>query len=185
MDTVKSNLIYGVLFLLPVAVIVLLIAKLVDVLAAIAKPLGLDSLAGAFLALLIAIGLLLLVCFVAGAAVRTRIGSWSAERLDALLNPIPGYQIVANVVRGFKSEEVAYPPALVQLHDAGVAALGFVIEEHDNGEMVVFVPTSPTVTIGSVYLVKAERVTLLQSSSLEMLNCVSQWGIDSSKLIRR
>ncbi len=38
MDTVKSNLIYGVLFLLPVAVIVLLIAKLVDVLAAIAKP---------------------------------------------------------------------------------------------------------------------------------------------------
>ena len=60
---------------------------------------------------------------------------------------------------------------------------GYVMEENDNGSVTVFVPAVPTLTMGSLHVVSRERVTLLESGSIDVSNCISQWGVGSKKIL--
>jgi uncharacterized membrane protein len=57
------------------------------------------------------------------------------------------------------------------------------MEENDNGSVTVFVPSSPAITVGTVYIVDRSRVTILEASTMEIADCISQWGIGSRKII--
>ena len=180
----KTNIIYGVLVILPLAVIFLFLSKIVEILEKIAKPLGLESYFSASLAVIIGFLLLLTVCFFVGVLVRSSIGAWSFERIEnKVLKQIPGYQIISRALKGFAAEETAYPKALVRLLGSEAAVFGFVMEENDNGSVTVFVPSSPAITIGGVYIVDRSRVTILESSTMEIVDCLSQWGIGSRKIL--
>ena len=184
LSTFKTNIIYGVLVIVPLAVILLFLSKIVEILEKIAKPLGLESYFSASLAVIIGLLLLLAVCFVIGVLVRTSIGAWSFERLEnKVLKQIPGYQIISRALKGFAAEETAYPKAMVHLLGSEVAALGFVMEENDNGSVTVFVPSSPAITVGTVYIVDRSCVTILEASTMEIADCISQWGIGSRKIL--
>ena len=95
----KTNVIYGLLVLIPCAIIVLLLAKIVEILESIAKPLNLQSATSVVGAIILAVLLVLLLCFIVGAFVRTRLGSWSLERFErTILKQIPGYEIISNAL---------------------------------------------------------------------------------------
>lgn len=180
----RTNIIYGVLVLVPLAVIVLLLAEIVEILEKIAEPLDLQSATSVIGAIIIALLLVLLICFIVGAIVRTRLGSWSLERFErTILFQIPGFQIISNALKGFAEKKTAYRAALVQLYGPGTGVLGFVMEENDNGSVTVFVPSVPTLTVGSLHVVDHERVTMLEASSIDVTNCISQWGIGSQKIL--
>ena len=180
----RTNVIYGVLVLVPLAVIVLLLAKIVEILEKIAEPLNLQSYTSVIGAVILAVALVLTLCFVVGAFVRTRLGSWSLERFEGtILKQIPGYEIISNALKGFAEKKTAYRAALVQLYGPGTGVLGFVMEENDNGSTTVFVPSVPTLTMGSLHVVDRERVTMLEAGSIDVTNCISQWGIGSRKIL--
>ena len=180
----KTNIIYGVLVIVPLAVIILFLSKIIEILQKIAKPLGLESYLSASLVVIIGFLLLLTICFVIGMLVRTSIGAYSFERLEnKVLKQIPGYQIISRALKGFAAEETAYPKALVRLLGSEAAVLGFVMEENDDGSVTVFVPSSPAITVGGVFIVDRSRVTILQASTMEIVDCLSQWGIGSRKIL--
>lgn len=180
----KTNVIYGLLVLVPAAVIFLLLAKIIELLEKTAVAYNLESVTGFFVALMVGLLLLLGLCFVVGALIRTQIGSWSLERLERLvLKQIPGYEIISNVLKGFAEKRTAYPAAMIQLYGEGTSVLGFVMEESDDGTLTVFVPTAPMLTVGSLHLVDRQRVTVLKAGALEVTNCISQWGIGLKKLL--
>ena len=180
----KTNIIYGVLVIVPLGVIFLFLSKIVEILEKVAKPLGLESYFSTSIAIIIGLLLLLIICFVIGVLVRTGFGTWSFERLEnKVLKQIPGYQIISRALKGFAAEETAYPKALVHLLGSEAAVLGFVMEENDNGSVTVFVPSSPAITVGTVYIVNRSRVTILEASTMEIADCISQWGIGSRKII--
>lgn len=180
----KTNLVYGLVVIVPVAVLVLLLAKVVEVLRDVAAALELDSTLGAGVAIVVALLLLLLACVGAGALVRTNIGSWSFARLEAaVLRRVPGYELVGNILKGFASEKDAYPAVMVHLHGPGSAVFGLVMEEHDSGLLTVFVPSAPAVTVGALHVLERERVTFLDASTVDVANCVSQWGIGAEKVL--
>ncbi|CAB1062466.1 hypothetical protein D1BOALGB6SA_7243 [Olavius sp. associated proteobacterium Delta 1] len=180
----RTNVIYGVLVLVPLAVIVLLLAKIVEILEGIAEPLNLQSTTSVVGAIILAVLLVLLLCFVVGAFVRTRLGSWSLERFErTILKQIPGYEIISNALKGFTEKRTAYRAALVRLYGPGTGVLGFVMEENDNDSVTVFVPSVPTLTMGSLHVVDRERVTMLEAGSIDVTNCISQWGIGSRKIL--
>ena len=180
----RTNVIYGVLVLVPLAVIVLLLAKIVEILEKIAEPLNLQSYTSVIGAVILAVALVLTLCFVVGAFVRTRLGAWSFERFErTILKQIPGYEIISNALKGFAEKKTAYRAALVQLYGPGTGVLGFVMEENDNGSLTVFVPSVPTLTMGSLHVVDRERVTMLEAGSIDVTNCISQWGIGSRKIL--
>jgi len=180
----RTNVIYGLLVLVPLAVIVLLLAKMVEILEKIAEPLNLHSAIGVIGAIILALLLILLICFIVGAIVRTRLGSWSYEMFERkILIQIPGYNIISNALKGFAEKRTAYRAVLVQLYGPGTGVLGFVMEENENGSITVFVPSVPTLTVGSLHIVDRERVTMLEAGSIDVTNCISQWGIGSQKIL--
>ena len=180
----RTNVIYGLLVLVPAAIIFLLLVKIVEILEKMAAPLNLESSTNVVVAILLGLLLLLLLCFVVGAFVRTRIGSWSLERLERkILNQIPGYEIISNMLRGFAEKRTAYPAAMVRLYGPGTAVLGFIMEENENGSLTVFVPSAPALTVGSLHVVDRERVTILEAGFMDVTNCISQWGIGLQNIL--
>ena len=180
----KTNLVYGLAVLVPVAILILLFANLVKLLQAVAASLGLESALGAGAAIAIALLFLLLVCLGLGAIVRTNIGSWSFKKFeDVILQRVPGYQLIGNVLKGFTKDKDAYPAVMVRLHGPGSAVFGLVMEEHQNGVLTVFLPSAPALTVGSLHVVERDRVTFLDASTVDVANCISQWGIGSEKVL--
>ena len=180
-----GTVIYGLFILVPITVVFLLLVKLTEILEKIAAPLGLESSFGAAIALLIAVIAAVLVVgllsWIAGAMMRRLVSFQKFE--STILDQIPGYQIVANVVKGFSDDGASYSPALIELQGAGVAAFGFVMEEHESGKATVYIPTTPVLTVGAIYVVERDRITLLDAGASEVVDCISQWGVGSKKVI--
>ena len=106
------------------------------------------------------------------------------ERFEqVVLKQIPGYKIISNVLKGFAEKKTAYPAALVRLFGSRTAVFGFVMEEHDNGLVTVFVPSAPVLTVGMVYVVERDQVTILDAGAIAVTECISQWGIGSQKIL--
>jgi uncharacterized membrane protein len=180
---IKKNIVYGVAVLVPVSVLFLVAAKIVEILETLAESLDLRSNVSAVLAIILAVLILLILCFVAGTLVRTRIGSWSFERFEnKVLKPIPGYEIIANVLKNFAEDRSAYSAAMVELYGPGTAVFGFVMEENENDTLTIFVPLTPVMTVGNVHVVKRDLVTILDAPT-DVSGCISNWGIGSRKLL--
>lgn len=180
----RTNLGYGLVAIVPLAVLVLLIAKLVEILQMAATAMKLETALGAGIAIALALALVVLVSVGIGAAVRTRIGKLSFQKVEgAFFRHIPGYELLGNILKGFAVDKSAYPAVLVHLHGTGSAMFGLVMEEREDGVLTVFVPSAPALTVGTLHIVTRERVTFLETSTVEVANCVSQWGVGSGKAL--
>lgn len=181
----KTKLVYGLIVIVPVAVIIVILAKLIELLDKVAKTVGLHSTLGAGLAIFLSLILLLVICYGIGVLVHTKIGSLSFNKFEqSVLLQIPGYRIISNILKGFAEEQVeTYQPALIQLGQAGTAVLGFVMEENDNDTITVFVPSVPAITVGSLHIVERNRVFLLEVTHREIVNCITEWGVGSNKIV--
>lgn len=183
---IKTNITYGLIVLIPIAIIVLLLAKIVEVLEAVGQPLGLQSMLGTAVAIIVGILLLLALCFVVGSLVRSPRTGLSFERIEAaLLSKVPGYEVLGNVLKGFADDQNKFPPVLVNLYGPGAAVFGMIMDENEDGTLTVFVPASPALTVGVVHVVKPDLVTTLESSVADVTGCISQWGIGSRKVVGR
>jgi len=165
-----GTVVYGLFIIVPVAIVFLLLVKLTEILQKVAIPLGLESSLGAAMALVIVIVIAMLVVLVFGwivGSVMRKVVSY--EKFEStILNQIPGYQIIANIARGFSEGETSYPPALIELYGPGAAVLGFIMEEHPNDQVTVYVPSVPVLTVGNIYPRNA-RFRLSIADDLEVL----------------
>jgi len=182
----KMNLVYGLIVLVPAAVIALLVVQVVGALGKLGQHLGLQSIWSVLLVVLLGLAGLVVACYLIGAAVRTRLGAWSFDKLEArVFKQIPGYQLVKNLLTGFAEKRSTYPAALVRLQENGAAALAVVMEQHPDGKSTVFVPLAPIVSLGSVYVVDNDRITMLKANALDLVGCVSQWGVGSGEMLAK
>ena len=185
MEFSKTTLIGGLLVLLPVALIGFLLLKAMTVVLQVLEPitslLPNEVILPKVIALLIVIGF----CFLTGLILKTRIGRLiylTGER--RILERLPGYSLMRSLSRQLagQAEGVSFSPALVEIEEALVPA--FLVEEHEDGSYTVFVPASPTPTIGSLYILPRERVHPLDVSFAKAVECVGQWGMGSGELLR-
>ncbi len=183
MRSIGRNTFYGLCVIVPLVVVAIVFVKLAEILDKIAKPLGLDSYLGTSLVIVFAVLIVLLACYLVGAAVQRALSFETFE--EKLLAQIPGYEIIATIVKGFgsSSNSRAFPAALIELHGPGVSAVGFIMEEHDNGLFTVFVPSSPVLTVGNTYIVKREQLTVIDAKSQDVADCLSKWGMGAAKLL--
>jgi hypothetical protein len=100
-----------------------------------------------------------------------------------VLEKVPGYILLRNVAEqiGDLQNDHGFKPALAELNDA--LAPCFVVEEHADGRYTIFVPSSPSPAAGSVMIIAAARVHLLDIPVTTMLSCISKWGTGSGKLL--
>jgi uncharacterized membrane protein len=133
---------------------------------------------------LLSLVLVLTLCFLVGMAVRTRSGRAVRERMETVFfERLPGYGLLRSLTQRLAgdSEEHTWQPALVEIEDALVPA--FIIEEFDDGRFTVFVPSVPTPLAGAVYVLRRERVHLLDIPFTQAIRSVSRWGAGSKDLV--
>lgn len=180
----KSNLVYGLIVLIPIAIVLLIVFELVELLESLTESLGFESSLDTGLAILLVLVGLIVLSYVVGAMVNTRLGQISFERLEnTVLRQVPFYKVISRLLKGFAVSEATYQAVLVSLASPNVRVIGFIADENPDGTYTVFVPTAPALTIGTLYVVDPERVTPLTASTLEVVECVTEWGSGTHKII--
>lgn len=173
----KTTLIGGLLVILPIYICFLLIAKSISVAGALVSPITNQIPAALQFRQLIAILIVIAVCFLAGIVLRTGAGLRAKNALERnLLERIPGYTLIrglAGRVAG-QQEDETFAVALVEIEDALVPA--FIVEEHDDGAFTVFVPSVPTPAAGAVYILPKERVHFVDVPFTKGVSVISKWG---------
>ena len=180
-----KSLIGGLIVVLPVYLAILLLGKAISTALGIVRPLTAlipDWLPGEqVLALL----LVLLVCFLVGAAVKTRQGQAAREKLEqSLFERIPGYALFRSLTQQItgRDKDSAWKPALAEIEDALVPA--FIIEEIDSARYTVLVPSIPTPMAGAVYVLPKERVHPLDVKFTQAVSSISRWGSGVKELVQ-
>ena len=179
----KVTLIGGLLVVLPVWVSLLLLFKAIK--GAMAMLLPIAKLLPQWFVheKIVALGLLLVICFVVGLLVRTRpgqrLGRWLSQHI---FDRIPGFALMRGMTRQLAGdkEEQSFQPALVEIEEALVPA--FIIEKHTDGQFTVFVSSSPTPMAGTIYILQPERVHPVDVPLPKAMVCLTKWGAEAAEM---
>ncbi|MEJ2177392.1 MAG: hypothetical protein P8Y12_05470 [Gammaproteobacteria bacterium] len=132
-SVIRANILYGLVTIVPLAIIGLILVELLKNVRILAAFLDLDYMFGAGAAMVSAFVLLVAICYGTGAFVRTRIGSWTFGRVEQkFLQHVPGYGITSNTLNDHADHDLAYQPVLAQLSAPGAAIMGLFVEEKDS-----------------------------------------------------
>jgi len=178
----------GILFLLPIIVVVILLGKALAIAHKIVAPLAahipFESTFGFDAPVILAIGLLVLFCFLAGVFAGTLPARKAVGWLEtSVLSNLPGYEFIKNLSGNLLGDEnkKAFPVVLARIEDAW--QLAFLIERIEGGHVAVFVPGSPSPQSGSVYFMTEDRIQLLDIPSPSAMKCLKRYGMGSDALL--
>ena len=184
-ELTKTTLIGGVLIVLPIYLSILMVAKTLSVIVALLAPVTATIPAGAQFRQLIAVLIVLAVCFVAGIVVRTGAGLRAKNAFErSVLEKIPGYELVRGLTARVSGDERegAFRPALVEIEDA--LSPGFIIEELEDGRYTVLVPSVPTPAAGALFILPRERVHPVDVPFTQAVKVISKWGAGAGELAK-
>jgi uncharacterized membrane protein len=163
---IKTTVLGGILFLVPVIIFIAIFGKALNILNKLALPiagkLGFDAAAGILASEVIAIAILVLICFLAGLAAKTPRANQFVRSLEVnVLEKIPVYEYLKTKMTSvLNTEETeAIRSVLARFDDSW--QLAFEIERLAGGDVVVFLPGAPDPWSGSVCVVTEDRVTPL------------------------
>lgn len=176
---VSITLIGGFMVILPIAIFILLVDWLLGLVSSLIHPISQSLMAQmeftSFMADVLGVLLLLCLCFLIGLFIKTSVGEWIHDQVDAWLSRlVPGYKTIREVVsqllggEGNKSllrGDVCR--AYIMGRAAGVSVTAIVTATHANGDLTVYVPTAPIPTSGFVYHLSADCVDLLPHVGVE------------------
>jgi uncharacterized membrane protein len=182
--SVLQPLVVGFLFLVPIYLAVLLMLKAMKSLGKLVQPV-VRLLPGSFPAeTVISLLLVVILCILVGLLLGTKLGQAMRTRMESsLFQKIPGYEVVRSMTRQLagQGQESDWQPALAEIEDALVPA--FIVEEHDDGRLTVFVPSSPTPLAGAIYILNPERVHPLNVPFTQAVKAVTRWGSGAKALV--
>ena len=188
MQFIKTTLIGGLVFLVPIVIVVFIVGKAFQIMMVVAKPMSdwipVDSVGGIAMANVLALAAIVLSCFIFGVIARSAPAKNINRGLNSILIAIPGYALVKGYAESMdRSAEKAksFIPVLARFDD--YSQISFEIERTPNGNVAVYLPGAPNPWSGAVVYVEANRVEKLDMSVSEAVKNIEQLGHGSSKYI--
>jgi uncharacterized membrane protein len=185
MNFIKTTIIGGLIFLVPVAIVAVVLGKAYSIMLIVAEPLDelipIDQVGGVAFVNLLALLAIILVCFIAGIIAKSALAKKAYRSLDNLLMIVPGYALVKGITNSFSSGEEAAKtliPAMVKFDEC--TQICFEVERSPEGNVVVFLPGAPDPWSGGVVTVSSKRVERLDMSLAEATRMIQQLGRGSS-----
>jgi uncharacterized membrane protein len=180
--------IIGVLFIAPLLLVLVLVREalhmIAKVLGPIAEHLPFPPAFGLAKPDIAAAILLVVVVFVAGLLSQTSLGTALNSTLEQLiLRKMPGYTLFKSMAEGAAGVGGnQLKVVLANIDDAWL--IGFIIEQHDDGMLTVFLPSAPTPTAGMIYFLTEHHVKRLDVSVSAAVKCIKELGVGSRALLR-
>ena len=183
-EFVMSAFVGGLLVVVPIYLSTLLLLKAMGSLVGLVRPFAMMLPEWLPAEDVLALLLVVIICFLIGVAVRTPAGRAAREQIEkSLFERVPGYALFRSLTQQLAGtgHEKVWKPALAEIEEALVPA--FIIEELDDGRFTVFVPSVPTPLSGAVYILSPERVHPLDVPFTQAIKAVSRWGSGSKELV--
>ena len=192
MNAFLKATIIGILFLLPLAIVLMILGYALGLAAKLAKPISdqldlqqLGDLAGIGIVTILSALLLVLVAFAAGMAARTYLGGRITRWFEgSLLGRLPQYQMVKSMAEGLAQLEktTGIRPALISIE--GGWQIGYLLEPLENDWLSVFLPQAPTPMSGNIMYFPAHRVRPLDMTMVEAMSIIKRIGVGSGEALR-
>ncbi len=177
---IRTTLTGGIIFLLPIVLLFIVLAKAIEILHKISSPLADAITDGDILgfdgSMVVAIVLLIIICFISGLLFRLpTIKLWVKSLEDNVLTYLPGYALMKAITVDTlgQQEEHNLKPILVQ--DGDSWNMAFLVEE--NKELsTVFIPDAPRYDAGEVRVVATSTVKKLNISTNKFIQSIKNFG---------
>jgi len=184
---VKTTLVGGLLFLVPVAFLVFILGKALGFMMVVATPLAnwipIDTIGGVAVANLIALAALVLVCFIAGLLARNAMATKAVRRLEErVLMKIPGYAVIRGLKSGFdESEESHMKPVIADL--GFCQRIGFEMQKLADGRSVLYLPGCPNTWSGITMITASEQISYLDAPLKDIVDLSEGYGFGTAELL--
>lgn len=184
----KTTIIGGLIVIVPLAILTFVVGDAVNSLITLTKPLTEDLPFGVFanavIALLFVTAIIIAICFAAGFLLSTLWGMAIKNWLEKnIFERIPMYTTLRGLTEKFAGIEGAdFPVVEADLYNTDGRVLGVRVDTLPDERHVVYVPSSPIVTVGQLHILPKTRVTETDLSMTETIGCLSQMGIEARKL---
>ncbi|ANE53405.1 hypothetical protein SY85_09975 [Flavisolibacter tropicus] len=185
---IRTTIAGGFLFLLPLVVLILIFRKasglLQTLLHPLLKPIEDITFIGVALYNLIAVILLLAICFIAGLLAKTKPATNLINHLEvSILGLIPGYNVLKNQTHSIVGfEDQTLDVVLARVDDGW--QLSFLIEKVHDDLYTVFIPNAPTPFSGSVYHLESDKIIKTTITKKQAIICIRQFGLGSALLLK-
>ena len=187
----KTTLFGGALVVLPIVILIAVFNWLYEFIVDKLRPITNIILETArmqeFAAEVLSIIIIMLVFFLVGLIVQTRIGKFLFDYTEqTLLVKIPLYKIIKETtiqIMG-SNKKLFKQVALVKLFGNDTMLTAFVTDKHDDGSFTVFVPSGPAPTAGFIYHLKNENVKLVDYPIEKAMKTIFSLGAGSKELIK-
>ena len=185
----KTTLIGGMLFLVPLVIIILVVGKAIGVMMLVAEPMAkflpVDTVGGVALANILALLCVLLLCYLAGLIARISLAGKAIKTIeDKALMKIPGYTMIKGITSSFDATQTQHmKPVLLTM--ATVQRVGLEIEKLQDGRSVIFIPTPPNRFAGITQIMPADQIEYLDVSVMEIMDYTEQYNRGTDALLAR
>jgi uncharacterized membrane protein len=169
----------GILFLLPIVLVIMMLGHAHQIMVKISGPLATllpDRLFGLDGSMILAVILLILICFFAGLLIKSKKVKQQMSRLeDTLFVYIPGYLLLKSIAADTVGEKEASALKPVMVKDGDAWKIGFLVEEKA-GLCTVFVADAPRHDAGEVLIFPSELVKLINVPNNKVIQSLKNYG---------
>ena len=188
-EFLKATILGGLFVLLPVVLIYLILAEVMQLAVTLATPIADLFPEGTFdrvtsptvVAVLLIVGVSFVLGLLMLAGPGRAVGRWIEHK--ALL-PLPGYRVIKSLTRSLGNAEgvESFKPALLRSGD-GSREIIYVIEDHGDGQVTAMIPWTPTAMAGNIKIVDRTRIEPLNASLADVTRVLGHWGVGSRELL--
>jgi uncharacterized membrane protein len=184
---IRSTLTGGILFLLPVVLLVLLFDKAHNLLLKVSTPFAEklpERIFGFDGSYLLAVFLLIFICFMSGLLFRSSLVKvWIRKIEDNVLVNLPGYALIKSISAGAIGEQSEHEMSPILIHEDDSWSLAFLVEQ---GEIysTVFIPDAPRHDAGEIKIIRSDRIQKLDISSNKFSQSIKTFGKGAIKWVK-
>lgn len=186
---IKATFLGGILFLVPLIVLLVILEKGYGIIQKITLPLASHlpriHVLGVALQELFGIVIIIVICFLAGLMAKTAWATRLVQKLeDGILSFVPGYSFMKKMnenIMGFESKEDL--KVILVPTDAGWQ-FAFLIEQINENNFTVFIPDAPNPWSGSVCFVEKKDIKEIEITQKEALASIRKLGYGTKVLLK-
>jgi uncharacterized membrane protein len=185
----KTTLVGGLVFLVPVLVLVLLVVKVVELSRKVTVPIAAHLPVHPGLALpaadAIVVVVALLACFAGGLLARLSFASRVVRKAETgVLWRVPGYGLIKALTDSLDKNAAATSMRPVLVKSESHAQLAFEVEQLTDGRRVVYIPSSPDTRAGSVLIVNADKIEPVPTTFIAAISSLRAMGRGMGRSLR-
>lgn len=173
----------GLLLTLPIIFIIFILSTAFDYIEMLFRPiyafLPETPVFGLTVKNLLTVVLFVIIVFFLGLFSGTKPGQWIFKKAEMY---VPGFSLLKNFLSDDSNiGNKKIKSCLARIDEAWL--FGFIIEEHDNGLITVFITGAPSPTSGTIYFLKEDQIRRLTVPSSEIVKKIMQLGYGSKDII--